>query len=103
MQMKLSDRRIKALTARKDFRLHGDGGNLGILISETSARWVFRFQSPVHHRQRDQGFGAYPAISLAKARALAALSRGLLDQGKDPLDHAKAAMAAAARKTFGQC
>jgi hypothetical protein len=58
-------------------------------------------------RQREQGLGAYPEISLAKARALAAECRSLLDRGLDPIDAKKAATEAKkaqdSRPAFGQC
>jgi integrase len=105
---RLTDRHIKAL--KKPDR-YADGNNLYLVVDKSkgglSKRWTSLFKSPVHHRPREQGLGAYPKVSLAEARRKAAESRDLLDQGKDPLDEAKAALVAKkaqeSRKTFGQC
>jgi integrase len=103
---RLTDRRIASL---KETKRHSDGNNLYLVIDKSasglSKRWTFMFAFA--GRQREQGLGSYPQVSLAKARVLAAESRSLLDAGKDPLDAKKAASAAAkavaSRPTFGAC
>jgi integrase len=103
---RLTDRRIAAL---KETKRHADGGNLYLVIDKSkgglSKRWTFMFS--LAGKQREQGLGAYPAVSLAKARELAVESRSLLDKGVDPLEAKKAATEAvkaiSARPTFGTC
>ena len=61
-----------------------DGGGLYLQITEAGARsWVYRFS--LAGRRRDMGLGAYPAVSLALARKLAADARPLVKAGQDPI------------------
>ena len=61
-----------------------DGGGLYLQITEAGARsWVYRFS--LAGRRRDMGLGAYPAVSLALARKLAADARALVKAGQDPI------------------
>ena len=50
-------------------------------------------------KRREMGMGAYPAISLAKARKLAEANRAAVEDGRDPI----AERAKEAEPTFGQC
>jgi integrase len=66
-----------------------DGGGLYLQITPTGAKsWVYRFA--LHSRRRDMGLGAYPAISLATARNLAAEKRAFVAGGIDPIAHREA-------------
>ena len=47
--------------------------------------WLFRFKSPVTHKQREMGLGSLVLVSLAQARDLAIECRRQLLIGKDPL------------------
>jgi integrase len=89
--------RTNKLTALKVARInkpgrHADGGGL-ILQCATGAdgsprkSWIFRFE--VGGRERWMGLGAYPDVSVAKAREKAADARRLRDQGMDPLEERK--------------
>lgn len=61
-----------------------DGGGLYLQITATDARsWVYRFA--LDGRRREMGLGAFPAISLANARNLAAGARALAKAGQDPI------------------
>lgn len=61
-----------------------DGGGLYLQITATGARsWVYRFA--LGSRRRDMGLGAFPAVSLAMARNLAAEKRALVAAGQDPI------------------
>lgn len=69
--------------ARTAGYLH-DGGGLYLQITTAGARsWVFRFT--LAGRRRDMGLGAYPTVTLATARNLAAGARELVAAGTDPI------------------
>lgn len=77
----LSDRKCRTAGPGR----HGDGGGLFLVVSAASARkWVLRYQ--LNGVRRDMGLGAFPDISLAAARAAALHARGLIAQGRDPLE-----------------
>ncbi|GAB3473968.1 tyrosine-type recombinase/integrase [Azotobacter salinestris] len=62
----------------------GDGAGLYFKVGKTGgASWIFRYK--IGGRSREMGLGAYPAVSLAEARILAADARKLTAMGKDPL------------------
>lgn len=81
-----------------------DGSGLYLQVSATGSKsWLFRYKR--QGRQHWMGLGAYPAVSLQKARRDAHSARELLAAGTDPLAH-RDAVAAQARKqdvTFRQC
>lgn len=69
-----------------------DGWGLILLVTKTSANWVFRFTSPAGKR-REMGLGAchrgsaaQAGASLTAARDLAHRARELLRNGVDPID-----------------
>lgn len=65
---------------------HADGGNLYLSISKTGTkRWVFLYRS-ANSRPVEMGLGAARDVPLAKAREKATAARGLLADGKDPLE-----------------
>lgn len=73
--------------------LYGDGKGLYLRVSTATARsWVYRYM--IEGRAREMGFGPYPAISLAQARALAGQARTLKALGQDPLAVREAEIAA---------
>jgi integrase len=84
-----------------------DGGNLYFRIAPGGAcGWIFRFT--IQGRVRDMGLGAYPEISLAAARRIAAECRELVKKGTDPIvrrraDRAAQRVAAAKSLTFDDC
>jgi integrase len=102
--------RLSALGLSKLAKRKGvfcDGGGL-YLHSDPPAQcsWLFRYR--LSGKTRWMGLGPYPAISLAKARELAARARTLKALGTDPLDQRDAAreasrLAAAKTITFKQC
>jgi hypothetical protein len=49
--------------------MYGDGGGLWLRIEGGSKTWVYRFM--IAGRARSMGFGPYPDVSLADARARA--------------------------------
>jgi len=84
---------------------YGDGGGLWMMVSPTGAkRWAIIFRS--QGRLREMGIGAYPQVSLAKARDLASEAREKLALGLDPItarqeERAGAAQEAAKAENFG--
>jgi integrase len=115
---------IGRLSAVKVAKLKGpgyyaDGGNLYFRVappprgkpdgsSQTNGArgWIFRFA--LGGRTRDMGLGAYPDISLAAARDLAAKCRAMVKEGVDPIerrraDRAAQRIASAKNLTFDEC
>ena len=79
---KLTIARVKSLTTPGRY---GDGATLYLFITPGGTKsWVQRVT--IAGRRADIGLGAYPAISLAKARQLAAANRTLIAEGGDPLE-----------------
>jgi integrase len=77
---KLTARGIDALS---ESGRYADGGNLYFKIRGASRAWVFFYRW--EDRMIEMGLGAYPAVSLARARQLAAGARALVADGVDPL------------------
>lgn len=62
----------------------GTPPGLSLQITPTGARsWILRVK--VGDRRRDMGLGAYPGVSLAKAREKARDAREAIEQGDDPI------------------
>lgn len=72
-----------------------DGGGLYLLVKPNGAK-LFRldYRRPVTGKPNTLSLGAYPAVSLAEARAERDNARRLLAQGIDPGAHRKAGKAA---------
>ncbi|MGJ8572801.1 MAG: tyrosine-type recombinase/integrase [Hoeflea sp.] len=78
--MALSVRKVESAEPGK----HGDGRGLFLFVKPTGARsWVLRYQ--LNGRRRDLGLGAFPEVTLAKAREKALEARRLISEGSDPL------------------
>ena len=64
--------------------MHGDGAGLYLRIAPGgSKQWIFR--ATVGGRRCEIGLGAYPALTLAKARDMAQANRAAIAAGRDPL------------------
>lgn len=64
---------------------YADGGNLYLKVGPTGAKsWIFRFTR--EKRTRDAGLGAYPTVSLVRARERADDCRRLMSAGIDPIE-----------------
>ena len=114
---RLTERGIKGLGVG----VHADGGNLYLQVTQgTSAlcrSWLFRYgtgettvsaSGRPRRVERWEGLGSYPDVTLAEARDLAYARRKQRARGVDPIEHKRAAKAAARvaqakSKTFGQC
>lgn len=85
---------------------HADGGGLFLRVGSAGASWVFRYTAP-DGRRREMGVGparclTLPAAgeSVALARKATEKARGLLADGRDPIDVRKADRAAAQAKVL---
>lgn len=84
----LTARRVSTAPAGR----HSDGNGLYLFVKQSGLRsWVLRYQ--VDGRRRDMGLGAYPEVTLARAREKALDARRLIkDQGIDPIDQRRRAV-----------
>ena len=116
-RIELTERGIKALGVGA----HADGGNLYLQVTEGASglclSWLFRYATgrrvvsasgKERQEERWEGLGSYPDVTLAEARDLAYARRKQRARGVDPIEHKRAAKAAARvaqakTKTFGQC
>jgi len=95
------------VASRKKPGYYADGGGLYLRVAPGGSKgWIFRFTRAA--RTRDAGLGAYPTISLGKAREQAEQCRRLLSAGIDPIEARReerdAARSEVAKlQTFEQC
>jgi integrase len=83
---RLTEQKIRALTK---VGFHHDGAGLYLQIRPGGARsWIYRYR--LNGRTRDMGLGALTDVSLVRARNKAAAARALVDDGVDPIEHARA-------------
>ena len=90
--------RLTALAARALSRpgRHGDGDGLYLHVAPAGSKsWVQRIV--VDGRRRDIGLGPYPAVSLARARAIAHDNRTAVAEGRDPVAEKREARETARR------
>ena len=74
---------LAARTLSKPGR-HGDGDGLYLNVAPSGSKsWVQRIV--VDGRRRDIGLGPYPAVSLARARAITHDNRTAVAEGRDPV------------------
>ncbi|MFC3162851.1 tyrosine-type recombinase/integrase [Ciceribacter thiooxidans] len=77
---------------------YGDGGGLYLEVATAGTRsWLFMWK--VNGRRRAIGLGGYPAVSLARARSIAAKAKSDIAEGRDPAVLAKRSMV----PTFAKC
>lgn len=92
---KLTDIECKA--ASKPGML-GDGGGLYLDVKPSGAKsWAFIWKAK--GKRREMGLGAYPAVTLAKARKLAGAHREAVAEGRNPI----AERQKEAEPTFAEC
>jgi hypothetical protein len=72
------------VTSLKQPGYYADGGSLYLRVAPGGSKgWIFRFT--MAGRTRDAGLGAFPTVSLVKAREEAAGCRRLVAAGADPI------------------
>lgn len=82
--MPLTDAKVRTLRYRAGGqKKHADGGGLFILLTPTAKLWRYKHRSP-DGRERLVALGAYPDVSLARARVLHAEARAAVAAGQDP-------------------
>jgi integrase len=99
--------KLKSLdVARLSNGRHSDGGGLYLQVRGKARSWLFRYQ--LHGREHFMGLGSAEAISLKRARELAAEARASAAEKVDPLQERRlernAALVAEAKLvTFKEC
>jgi integrase len=89
---RLTDRQVKTVASPG---LYGDGGGLGLRVQPHGGKsWSLRYQ--LRGKSRELGLGAYPAVTLKRARELAAEARAKLAEQRDPFAEREAHAAAVA-------
>lgn len=92
---KLTDTGIRA---EKAAGRHSDGGGLYLNVTSAGTKsWLFMWVRD--GKRREMGLGAYPAISLSKARAKAAELREAVEHDRDPIAEKRQAP----EPTFWKC
>ncbi|QUN04775.1 tyrosine-type recombinase/integrase [Shewanella yunxiaonensis] len=93
----LSDTEIRAAKPKdKEYNLF-DGLGLRLRIKPNGSKlWLLNYTRPTNKKRANLSLGSYPAISLAKARALVLDARALLAENIDPKLHREQAAAAEA-------
>lgn len=104
---KLNPKQVENLTEPGTYE---DGEGLRLVVRPAGGKsWVLRYQ--LGGRRREMGLGAFPAVTLKKARLIAGGHRALIETGTDPMaarDAERAAQleadrqAAAKRRTFSE-
>lgn len=96
----------------KSLRLPGrytDGAGLVLNIAKGGTKsWIFRYRDRQTGKVRELGLGSVLAVPLKRAREKAAECRGMLADGRDPIDTKRQRQTAqrlekAQLLTFGQC
>jgi integrase len=84
----LTDTKIrKSRLKEKDYSL-SDGKGLQLLIkTDGKKQWQFVYTSPTLHKRRKAGFGAYPDVTLEKARQKRQEYRCYINDDIDPIDY----------------
>ncbi|WP_421218287.1 tyrosine-type recombinase/integrase [Aeromonas enteropelogenes] len=91
---KLTAKTVEGLCKAGKPGMTNDGDGLYLKIGKGGgASWIFRYRQS--GKLRDMGLGAYPAISLADARAYAFDARRITQQGGDPITDKRSAAKAA--------
>ena len=71
----------------KEFNV-ADGGGLMLRVKPTGVKsWLFNYTHPITKKRSNLKIGTYPAMSLAKARAIRQTYLAFIEQGVDPKAH----------------
>ncbi|MCZ8182895.1 MAG: integrase arm-type DNA-binding domain-containing protein [Beijerinckiaceae bacterium] len=91
--MPLTDLAIRGFKPAEKPYKKSDGGGLQLRVMPSGSKlWVLMYRN-AKGIQRKLSFGAYPTVTLEKARAKRSEAKTLLADGIDPFDHEKAAKA----------
>lgn len=91
----LSSTKVASAKPRDTANLIRDGLGLCLKVTPTGGKlWRLDYRRPGSGQRNQLGLGAYPAISLSRAREQRDEARRLLADGIDPGEHRKAAAAA---------
>jgi len=90
-------KKAAGLTARrvetaKEPGYYADGGGLYLQVTTGGRSWIFRYQ--LAGRRRDMGLGPVDVVTLAEARDKALAARKLVNDGYDPIETKRVALAA---------
>jgi len=89
----------QAKTRNKVYNLY-DGGGLCLRVKPNGSKlWLFNYQRPYTNARTSISLGAYPTISLAKARSESEQARKLVANNIDPQEH-KAELKVSFEKTY---
>ncbi|NQD57441.1 integrase arm-type DNA-binding domain-containing protein [Pseudomonas sp. CM25] len=98
MSAKLTTLQIDALKKPGKHRVGGEGcGYLYLEISKAGGK-VFRLKYRLDGKENRYTIGAYPQTSLKQARDEAVRARGLIDEGRHPIDAKREAVEGAKRE-----
>lgn len=96
--MPLTDTRIRKLKSKDKAIKVADGGGLYLHVAPTGSKlWRLRYRFA--GKENVLSFGAYPDVTLARAREKRGEAKALLADGIDPSAHAKAARQARIAQT----
>ncbi|UWZ81838.1 tyrosine-type recombinase/integrase [Occallatibacter riparius] len=98
--MKLTDTALRNAKSAKIAYTVADGHGLFLLIQPNGAK-LWRFAYRFEGKQKRLALGAYPVVTLAKAREKHIEARRALDNGIDPAAQRKAEKQSAKGDTFG--
>ena len=97
---RLNARKVQTIAPMAKMRRYGDGGGLYLIVDPSgSRRWLVLYQWG--KKRREMGLGSLNAVSLAKAREIAAEVRAKVAAGIDPLEERRKAEAPPEIVTFG--
>ncbi len=86
--MALTDKQIQAFKSKASQASYADGHGLALMVSPDGSKW-WRWRYRFGGKQNNLGFGAYPGVSLADARAQRETYRAALAQGINPSEQRK--------------
>jgi integrase len=86
--MALTDKQIQALKPKASPASYADGHGLALMVSPDGSKW-WRWRYRFGGKQNNLGFGAYPGVSLADARAQRETYRAVVAQGINPSEQRK--------------
>ena len=90
----LSDTEIRKAKPREKEYILADGRGLSLRVKPNGSKnWIFNYKPPFTKKRTNMGFGAYPEVTLAQARAKREEARQLLAQEIDPKEHKQATYA----------